>query len=110
MLREIAETLVVHYYCEDSWYSCPQSPEGSCNEAKGKNCDCGYSDRLQLTTSKLREAYAAGERAMNERCAIMAEERSRKQSDAGHWTTSTEFENFSGAIRSLLSKKENSNG
>lgn len=29
-----------HYYCEDCWYSCPKSEEGSCDESKGDECDC----------------------------------------------------------------------
>lgn len=30
-----------HYFCEDSWYTCPKHPEGSCNEHKPVVCDCG---------------------------------------------------------------------
>ena len=30
-----------HYYCEDTWYSCPEHPEGCANEAAGDECDCG---------------------------------------------------------------------
>lgn len=29
-----------HYYCEDSWYSCPKHPDGSAKDNDGE-CDCG---------------------------------------------------------------------
>lgn len=32
---------VPHYECEDCWYSCPKSTEGTCNDVKGPECDCG---------------------------------------------------------------------
>lgn len=36
-----------HYRCdEDSWYSCPKSPEGSCNDSKGGECDCDFEARV----------------------------------------------------------------
>jgi hypothetical protein len=30
-----------HYYCEDTWYSCPKHEDGCANEYAGKECDCG---------------------------------------------------------------------
>jgi hypothetical protein len=33
-----------HYSCEDTFYSCPKSSEGCCNESKGNECDCGVDD------------------------------------------------------------------
>jgi hypothetical protein len=31
-----------HYYCEDTWYSCPAEPtEGCANDSRGPECDCG---------------------------------------------------------------------
>lgn len=31
-----------HYYCEDSWYSCPQSEDGCADDRRrGNKCDCG---------------------------------------------------------------------
>jgi hypothetical protein len=30
-----------HYYCEDTWYSCPKHEEGCANEAEGDECNCG---------------------------------------------------------------------
>jgi len=34
-----------HYYCVDSWYSCPKHPEGCANDSAGTECDCG-ADRI----------------------------------------------------------------
>ena len=30
-----------HYTCEDSWYSCPKSPDGCANDSAGDDCTCG---------------------------------------------------------------------
>ena len=30
-----------HYYCEDTWYSCPKHEDGCANEAQGDKCNCG---------------------------------------------------------------------
>ena len=30
-----------HYYCEDSWYSCPKAPDGCADENQGDECNCG---------------------------------------------------------------------
>ena len=30
-----------HYYCEDSWYSCPKAEGGCANDAEGGECNCG---------------------------------------------------------------------
>jgi len=30
-----------HYYCEDSWYSCPQAEDGCADDRRGPECDCG---------------------------------------------------------------------
>lgn len=38
-LKELA--LRKHYYCEDSWYSCPKAEDGCANEAEGTECNCG---------------------------------------------------------------------
>ena len=42
--RERFQPLIVkrqHYYCEDTWYSCPKHEEGCANDAEGKDCNCG---------------------------------------------------------------------
>ena len=36
-----------HYFCEDSWYSCPKAEDGCSNEAVGTDCDCG-ADKFNL--------------------------------------------------------------
>lgn len=40
-----------HYYCEDSWYSCPLAPGGCANESQEEDmCDCGadkYNKKLE---------------------------------------------------------------
>lgn len=33
-----------HYYCEDSWYSCPLAEDGCANDSKEQKCDCGADD------------------------------------------------------------------
>jgi hypothetical protein len=30
-----------HYYCEDSWYSCPLAPEGCADKDWPEACNCG---------------------------------------------------------------------
>jgi hypothetical protein len=30
-----------HYYCDDSWYSCPKAEDGCANEEAGEDCRCG---------------------------------------------------------------------
>lgn len=30
-----------HYYCEDSWYSCPKATDGCANDSAGDECNCG---------------------------------------------------------------------
>lgn len=48
-----------HYYCEDSWYSCPKHPEGTSREfSDPAACDCGadeYNKELQAFAEKLRQ-------------------------------------------------------
>ena len=44
--RDLIQQLAVlakrkHYTCEDSWYNCPQSEDGSANDNAGEECDCG---------------------------------------------------------------------
>ena len=44
--RDLIQQLAVlakrkHYTCEDSWYNCPQSEDGSANDNAGAECDCG---------------------------------------------------------------------
>ena len=32
---------ISHYYCEDSWYSCPKAQDGCANNDEGDECNCG---------------------------------------------------------------------
>jgi len=50
-----------HYYCEDTWYSCPKHEEGCSNDAEGDECNCGAdkeNDILEKAITALREALA----------------------------------------------------
>ena len=45
-VRALAEKLTVlarrgHYYCEDSWYSCPKAEGGCAKDGEGDECNCG---------------------------------------------------------------------
>jgi hypothetical protein len=44
-----------HYTCEDTWYSCPQSEDGSANDNAGSACDCGAEEH----NAKVDAIYAA---------------------------------------------------
>ena len=42
VVKEILLLKQSHYECEDSWYSCPLSREGTCNEFQERGvCNCG---------------------------------------------------------------------
>ena len=48
-----------HYYCEDSWYSCPQAEDGCADDRKGIECSCGADEH---NAEVARAALAAHER------------------------------------------------
>lgn len=50
-----------HYYCEDTWYSCPQHAEGCADYSAGKECRCGQAERVRRIATALDEARASGE-------------------------------------------------
>ena len=33
-----------HYYCFDCWYTCPEHPDGCCNDEDGDKCNCGANE------------------------------------------------------------------
>ena len=33
-----------HYYCEDTWYSCPKHEDGCANDGQGDECNCDADD------------------------------------------------------------------
>jgi hypothetical protein len=53
-----------HYYCEDTWYSCPKHEDGCANESAGNDCDCGADETNQIidfAIASLRQALAQSE-------------------------------------------------
>ncbi len=44
IILELEKLKIEHYYCEDSWYSCPKAiglyGSGSSDESKGDECNC----------------------------------------------------------------------
>ncbi len=45
-----------HYYCEDSWYSCPKNEDGCADDNAGTECNCGadeYNKELDELLSKI---------------------------------------------------------
>lgn len=55
--RERAEALTSHYYCEDTWYSCPLAEDG-CADDSQKGCNCGFEGRADAIEAALREEGA----------------------------------------------------
>jgi hypothetical protein len=57
-VKEAVAPLLVertHYYCEDTWYSCPKHPEGCANDGSGDECNCG-ADEWNALVAKARAA------------------------------------------------------
>jgi len=44
-----------HYYCEDSWYSCPKSEDGCSDKRQGNECNCGADEKNAAIDVLLRE-------------------------------------------------------
>jgi hypothetical protein len=40
-LEALENNKQMHYYCEDTWYSCPQHEDGCANDSVGDECNCG---------------------------------------------------------------------
>jgi hypothetical protein len=40
LIAKLEDLKVSHDTCEDCWYSCPKSKEGSCDNRQ-KDCNCG---------------------------------------------------------------------
>ena len=45
-IEEVLRQYMVHYSCEDCWYSCPQSTGGCCNDSVGDECNCGLDNKI----------------------------------------------------------------
>ena len=51
-----AEALSHHYYCEDSWYSCPCSRQEEDREPVDlARCNCGWAERVQKLADQFAE-------------------------------------------------------
>ena len=46
---------ITHYWCDDSWFSCPKTEEGSCNDAKGDECDCNAEEKHSKLLAFIRQ-------------------------------------------------------
>lgn len=50
-----------HYYCEDTWHSCPKHEDGCFNEMEGDECNCGadeVNEKIDQSITALRAALA----------------------------------------------------
>ena len=52
--REKLEELIGHYYCEDSWYSCPLATDGCANEAE-TGCTCRLKEKVDQLESLIQQ-------------------------------------------------------
>jgi len=63
-LEALENNKQMHYYCEDTWYSCPQHEEGCANDSVGDECNCG-ADKANAEIDKvitaIKEALAQPE-------------------------------------------------
>jgi hypothetical protein len=55
-LRDLA--IRKHYQCEDSWYSCPKSPDGCADSFAGKECNCGADEHNAKVEQRFSEIEA----------------------------------------------------
>lgn len=54
-----------HYYCEDTWYSCPKHEEGCANDSEGDECNCGADKanaEIEAAIASLRQAIDQAEK------------------------------------------------
>lgn len=62
-LEDIEKLLIKfdgHYYCEDSWYSCPLATEGCSDESQGKKCNCGLEGRIKRLSLAIKQLIEEG--------------------------------------------------
>ena len=48
-----------HFYCEDTWYSCPKHEDGCADDRQGDECNCGADSvnfKIQKTINACKEA------------------------------------------------------
>lgn len=44
IIKQIELLKIQHYYCEDTWYSCPKHPDGCADGSLKEECNCGADD------------------------------------------------------------------
>ena len=60
-LETLESNKQTHYYCEDTWYSCPQHEDGCANESTGDECNCGANEanaEIGKAITAIKEALA----------------------------------------------------
>jgi hypothetical protein len=60
-LEALENSRTTHYYCEDTWYSCPKHEDGCANEHRGDECDCGADEanqKIDTAIATIKEALA----------------------------------------------------
>lgn len=63
-LEALENNRKTHYYCDDTWYSCPQHEEGCANDSAGDECVCGADEanvEIDGAITALREVLAQPE-------------------------------------------------
>ena len=61
-----------HYYCEDTWYSCPKHEDGCANDSEGNECNCGAdkaNQEIDFAITALRQALAQPEHPLDKKAA-----------------------------------------
>jgi hypothetical protein len=63
-LEALENNKQTHYYCDNTWYSCPKHEDGCANEFESDECNCG-SDKINAEFDKaiaaIKEALAQPE-------------------------------------------------
>ena len=60
-LEALENNKQTHYYCEDTWYSCPKHEEGCANDSVGDECNCGADEanaEIDKVITAIKEALA----------------------------------------------------
>jgi hypothetical protein len=60
-LEALENNRQTHYYCEDTWYSCPKHEDGCANDSEGDECTCGADKanvEIDAAITSLRQAIA----------------------------------------------------
>ena len=61
VIKEILSLKKRHYYCEDSWYSCPLAEDGCCDDSVDKNkCRCGADIQHEKVDAIIEELHRLG--------------------------------------------------